>query len=125
VSSIRPNTDRGDGKGVRTRLYAGQPTNPALPSPGRLHVLSRVAASLLGGYAFVWGLVALGIVTGVAAGMAYDQARTLWYLLAMPTFVVCVCWAFAGRRLARVWAVLAGGGAVMTAAAWLIGRTLV
>ena len=86
----------------------------------RLHVASRVAASLLGGYAFVWGCVTLGIALLLATGMDYDNARTLCNLLAFLVFLVCFCWAFAAASLARVWGVLAGGGALMTGAAWLL-----
>jgi hypothetical protein len=87
-------------------------------------VVSRIAASLLGGYAFVWGLVTLGIALLVAAGMPYDEAQTLLHLLAFLVFLVCFCWAFAAASVVRVWAVLAGGGVVMTSAAWLISRAM-
>ena len=87
-------------------------------------VLARIAASLLGGYAFIWGLVTLGIALLVAAGMPYDEAQTLLFLLAFLVFLACFCWAFAAASVVRVWAVLAGGGAAMTGAAWLISRAL-
>lgn len=89
------------------------------------HVLSRTAASLLGGYAFVWGFASLGVALGVAGGMTYGEAQTLLSLLAFLVFLACFCWAFAAASLARVWAVLAGGGACMTALAWLLSRSLV
>jgi len=88
-------------------------------------IVSRIAASLLGGYAFVWGFTTLGIVLGLALGLPYGQAQTLLFLLAFLVFLVCFCWAFAAASLARVWAVLAGGGAAMTGAAWLLSRMLV
>ena len=87
---------------------------------GAAHVASRVAASLLGGYAFVWGFVTLGIALLLASGVDYDDARTFCNLLAFLVFLVCFCWAFAAASLARVWGVLAGGGALMTGAAWLL-----
>ncbi|HEX4987067.1 MAG TPA: iron uptake protein [Burkholderiales bacterium] len=89
-----------------------------------LPVVSRVAASLLGGYAFVWGFVTLGIMLLLAAGMPYEEAQTLLYLLAFLVFLACFLWAFAATSLARVWAVLAGGGAAMTLAAWLLSRAV-
>jgi len=92
----------------------------APPSP-RL-VVSRVAASLLGGYAFVWGFTTLGIALLLAAGMNYGDARTLVMLLAFLVFLVAFCWAYAAKSLRRVWAVLAGGGALMTALAWWLTR---
>ena len=88
-------------------------------------VVSRVLASLLGSYGFVWGFTVLGISSLVAAGMDYDEAWTLVMLLAFLLFLVLFCWAFAAKSLARVWAVLAGGGAVMTLGAWLLTRQLV
>ena len=91
-----------------------------LPSFSRAHVVSRIAAAVLGGWLFIWGLTTFGIAVGVNAGMDYDEARMLLYLLAFIVFVVVFCWAFAASSLARVWLVLAGGGAVMTGAAWLL-----
>jgi hypothetical protein len=87
-------------------------------------IASRIAASLLGGYAFVWGFTTLGIMLGVAAGMPYGAAQTLLFLLAFLVFLVCFCWAFFAASIVRVWAVLAGGGALMTGVAWLISRSL-
>lgn len=97
------------------------PTSP----PTALQVASRVAAGLLGGYGFVWGLTALGIAGSVALGMDYDEAQGLFFLLAFLVFTACFCSAFAVRSLVWLWTVLAGGGAVMTLAAWLIARALV
>jgi hypothetical protein len=88
------------------------------------HVASRVAAGLLGSYAFVWGFVTLGVVCGLAAGMAYDEALKLMSWLAFLVFVASLCAAFAAASLTRVWAVLGGGGAIMTGAAWLVSRAL-
>ena len=44
------------------------------------------------------------------------------YLLAFLIFLACFCWSYAAASLARVWAVLLGGGAAMTGAAWLLTR---
>ena len=87
-------------------------------------IVSRIAASLLGGYAFVWGFTTLSSMLLVAAGVPYGEAQTFAYLLAFIVFLTAFCWAFAAASLARVWAVLAGGGLVMTGAAWLLARTL-
>jgi hypothetical protein len=91
--------------------------------PPALAIASRVAASLLGGYAFVWGFTSLGITLGAAAGMPYAEAQTLLYLLAFLVFAAVFCWAFAAASAARVWAVLAGGGGLMTLGAWLLMRS--
>ena len=87
-------------------------------------IVSRVAASLIGSYVFVWGFITLGIALLLAAGIQYGEAQTLLYLLAFLVFLTCFCWTFAAASIARVWAVLAGGGAVMSLAAWLIARAL-
>jgi hypothetical protein len=90
----------------------------------RTHVISRIAASLLGGWAFVWGFTTLGIVGLVALGQPYNEAYTATMLLAFIVFLVVFCWAFAAASLARVWTMLAGGAALMTGAAWLLQRSL-
>ena len=80
---------------------------------------SRIVASLLGSYGVVWGFVTLVSVLGTAAGMPFGEARTLAYLLAFLVFVVCFCWAFAARSVARVWLVFACGALATTALGWL------
>jgi hypothetical protein len=89
-----------------------------------VQITSRVAASLLGGYAFTWGFTVLGIVLLLLAGLSYHEAQTLAYLLAFLVFLAVFCWAFAAARVLRIWVVLAGGGAAMTGAAWLLTRLL-
>ncbi len=96
----------------------------AATSLSRSSIVSRIAASMLGGYVFVWGFVTLGIALLLAAGMSFEDAHHLIYLLAFLVFLTCFCWAFAAASLARVWAVLAGGGAVMSVAAWFLSRAL-
>lgn len=88
-------------------------------------VVSRVAASTLGGYAFCWGLTTLSMSSLVASGMDFHEAQTLVMLLVFLVFLTAFCWALAARSLRRVWLVLAGGGGAMTLAAWLLTRSLV
>ena len=94
-------------------------------SPTAPQIVARVLASVLGGYGFVWGFAAFGTALLVAGGMEYHDAWTLVMLLAFLLFLGLFCWAFAARSLARVWTVLAGGGAAMTLGAWLLTRHLV
>jgi hypothetical protein len=87
-------------------------------------VVLRVAGGLLGSYAFAWGFVTLLVAALLVGGMPYDEALTLAYLLAFLVLLVVFCWSFVAASLARVWLVLAGGGAAMTAAAWLLAGTV-
>lgn len=89
-----------------------------------LSILSRVAASLLGGWFFTWGFVVLAIASLVASGMPFGDARTLAYLLAFLVFLALFLWSFAAASAARVWLVLAGGGLGMAGAASLLVRSL-
>lgn len=98
----------------------------ASDSQGRvLTLLSRIAAALLGGYAFVWGMSTFGIAGLVALGVDYGEARMLFMLLAFPVYLGVFLWAFAAASGVRVWMVLAGGGALMTGVAWSIQQTIV
>lgn len=93
-------------------------------NPTGVHIASRIAASLLGSYVFVWGCWALGTVLGVAFGMPYGDAYALCSLLGFVLYVACFCWAFAAPSQVRVWGVLGGGGLALTAAAWWLAQTL-
>jgi hypothetical protein len=89
-----------------------------------LHIASRIAASVFGGWLFTWGFVTLGIASAVALGMPYGDARTLLYLLAFLVFLGMFLWAFAAESVAKLWLLLFGGGAAMTGAAWLLTQRL-
>lgn len=91
----------------------------------RLHVVLRIAAGLLGGYAFTWGFIALGVTLLFAAGMAFHDAEQLSSMLGFLVFLAVFLWAFAARSLPRVWLALAGGGALMAGAASLVQMALV
>lgn len=104
------------------------PLSSSMPPSGfvkSLSLLSRITASLLGGWVFTWGFVSLGIALLVAAGVRYGDAQTLMYLLAFLVFLGMFLWAFAVASVWRVWLVLAPGGAAMAGCAWLLQRSLV
>jgi hypothetical protein len=88
------------------------------------HVAARVAAALLGGWAFTWGFVSLVIAGMVSLGQTYTEAHTAAMLLAFIVLLVAFCWAIAAASLARVWAVLVGGAGLMTGAAWWLQQRL-
>jgi hypothetical protein len=90
----------------------------------RLHVASRIAAGMLGGYAFTWGFIALSMALLFAAGMDFHDAEHLGYIVGFLIFLVVFLWAFSARSLARVWTALAGGGLLMAGAASLVQHAL-
>ncbi|WP_206613553.1 iron uptake protein [Parahaliea mediterranea] len=92
--------------------------------PMALAILSRTGASLLGGYAFLWGASSVGIAALVAAGMAFDAARTLCMMVALLAYLGIFLWVWAARNMLRVWLVLLGGGGLMSAAALLVQQQL-
>lgn len=85
---------------------------------------NRIAAALLGGYAFTWGFTAFGMAALVGVGTDFHEAETTLMLLAFPVFLGLFLWAFSAASLVRVWAVLGGGAVVMTAAAWWLQRAI-
>ena len=97
---------------------------PALPSP-RVQVVLRIAAAVLGGYAFCWGFIALFVAGTFAAGMEFHDGEHLSSMLAMLLYGGLFLWAFVARSLARVWAVLLGGGVLMAGAASLVQSFIV
>jgi hypothetical protein len=89
-----------------------------------LPLSSRIGAALLGGYVFVWGVTSLVVAVNLATGGDYEEGLTLAYMLSFLVFLCAFLWAFAAASLTRVWLLLAGGGAVMTGAAWALTQTL-
>lgn len=106
------------------------PSSPGLASNrpssrlNRVEIVSRCAAALLGGYGFTWGFAAMGVAGLVALGVDFHEAETGVMLLAFLVFLSVFLWAFAANSLIRVWAVLGGGAALMTTAAWALQRAL-
>lgn len=87
-------------------------------------VVNRVLSALLGGYVFTWGFSSLGIAGLAALGVDFHEAETGVLMLAFLVFLGVFLWAFASSSVARVWAVLAGGGVLMTLSAWLIQQSM-
>ena len=96
----------------------------ASPSLRPLPLASRIAAAVLGGYAFCWGFVALGLSSLYRAGMGFHDAEHLSSILGLLLYLVVFCWVFSARRVGRAWAVLLGGAAVMAGTATLIQRAM-
>lgn len=79
-----------------------------------------LVAVLAESYVFTWGLVALGVAGLVALGVDYHEAEVALMLLAFLVFLPLFLWSFASPRQGRVMALLFGGAALMTSAAWAI-----
>ena len=99
-------------------------TIPDFPAP-RLQLAARIAAAVFGGYVFTWGVIAAGASLMFAAGMGFHDAEFLASLLGVLAFVAVFLWTFAARRLWVVWAVLAGGGALLAATGSFVQSLLV
>ena len=85
---------------------------PHARSP-RLALLARIAAGVLGGYGFAWGLVAAATSLMVAGGMGFHDAEFLSSLVGVLAYLAAFLWAIAARRTWPLWLVLAGGGALL------------
>ena len=85
------------------------------PRAPRLQLAARIGAAVFGGYGFSWGFIAAGTSLLFAAGMGFHDAEFLATLLGVLVFLCVFLWAFAARRIGRVWAVLAGGGVLLAA----------
>jgi len=90
----------------------------------RRQIVSRIAAGVLGGYAFTWGFIALSVTLLFAARLEFHDAEVLGSIIGFILFLVAFLWAFAATSVTRVWVVLAGGGALMAGAASLVQRAV-
>lgn len=77
------------------------------------HLSLRLIAAIGGGYVVASGAIALGAATLVAGRiLPRDEAILLFSMLAFPAYLALILWAFAVRRLARLYATLTVAGAV-------------
>lgn len=88
----------------------------------RLNIASRFAGALVGGYVFAFGFVAVCSLAGFGAGLGFSESQTLAWMLGFLVYLAAMLWAFTPRSNVTVWAVLGGGGVVMSAAAWRLSR---
>jgi len=87
-----------------------------------LPAASRFGAAILGGYLFAYGFTALATFSGFGAGLPYSDAQVLAWMLGALVYLGALLWGFVPRQVAWAWAILAGGGAAMSAAAWALSR---
>ena len=88
------------------------------------HIISRIAAAILGGYAFVWGFIALGLSGLYALGMPFHDSEALSNILGFLLYLIIFLWTFATANVNRAWLILVGGGLLMTGAGALIQQSL-
>lgn len=91
----------------------------------RIAILSRVVASLLGGYIFTWGVVTFGITVLVALGVVYDQAYLTFKILGFLIFLCAFLGAYIVRNLIALWGVFITGGGGLTLLAWILQNQLI
>lgn len=82
-------------------------------------VVGRLVAAILGGYAFSSGTAAfVAVALSVVLGMSRADAALTAGMLAFLVYLAAVIWAFAERRIARLYLVLFAGAGVLFAAAF-------
>ncbi|MEH6539431.1 hypothetical protein [Halopseudomonas sp.] len=90
--------------------------NSALALP----LVSRVFAAIFAVFAFIWGVVSLGVVSLSAIGVDFHSAEQSMLMLGLLLYVGLFIWVFAVKSLLRIWLVLGLGAALMLSAAWLL-----
>ena len=85
-----------------------------------LPLVSRVFAAIFAVYAFIWGVVSLGVVSLSAIGVDFHSAEQSMLMFGLLLYVALFIWVFAVKSLLRIWLVLGLGAALMLSAAWLL-----
>jgi len=86
-----------------------------------LYIAQRIALAVVGGYALSAGLATL-LAMPLSALMPRSEAVVLMAMLAFVTYLVVLLWAFAERRLAKLWLVLGGGTLAVQGLVWWLSR---
>jgi len=85
----------------------------------RFLIGQRVLLSVVGGYALSAGLASLGAWVASLL-MSRSESATLMGMLAFIIYMVVLLWAFAERRLLRLWWVLGVGPFVVWTFVWAL-----
>jgi hypothetical protein len=86
--------------------------------PSATAVVGRVVAAILGGYAFSSGIAAfLAVTLSVVLGLSRADAALTASMPAFLIYLAAAIWAFAERRIARLFQVLFAGAVLLFAAA--------
>ena len=102
------------------RVSAGMPLHRT-PEQRRARarlMASKVAVSVVGGFAFAWGAFLLALALAVRAGYPYGEMQALFGGLTFVVYVPAFVWSYVSANQKLVWLVLAGGGTLMLLLAW-------
>lgn len=83
-------------------------------------LVQRVLLALMGGYFLSAGLAGL-FALGLGRIMPRGEAVVLVAMCAFIVYLLLLLWAFAERRLARLWLALGGGAGAAQLALWAAG----
>ena len=97
-------------------------TRPSQQAARPLAAANRFAAAILGGYLFAYGFTAFATFIGFRLGLPFSEAQVLAWMLGPLVYLAAMLWGFVPRTVMMAWAVLAGGGTAMGAAAWALSR---
>lgn len=86
-------------------------------------IASRIFASLVGGYLFTWGLIAVAIATLMPLGVEFHDVEMAMLMLGLLLYLSLFLWGMASNRLVWLWLILFGGGVMMTVLASVIQQS--
>ncbi|MEM1412012.1 MAG: hypothetical protein AAGH19_06590 [Pseudomonadota bacterium] len=92
-------------------------TSTTTRSPGRWHVVSRIFAAAIPGYALA---NAASVLLGLLTPFSKTDSVVTAALASFAIYTGIIMWVFTVRRLATVWLGLLGALVVTTGSAWLL-----
>ena len=92
-------------------------SSPAWP------IASRIFASLVGGYLFTWGLIAITIATLIPLGIEFHDVEMGMLMLGLLVYLSLFLWGMATDKLIWLWLILFGGGVTMTVLASVVQQS--
>lgn len=84
-----------------------------------IDISNRLAAALLGGYFFTWGMVSFGMVGLTLLGVDFHNAEITMLLLAFFIYLAVFLLAFYYKSVTKLWLVFVISGGLMMLLAWL------
>ncbi|MBB6229301.1 CBS-domain-containing membrane protein [Polymorphobacter multimanifer] len=93
--------------------------------PNALRTISRIVATVVGGYAATAGGVALASMMLVLLScMARSEAVLLTSMIGFIAYAAIIIWGWAEQRMARLWAVLGGAALASHVGAMMLATLL-